>query len=319
MRDDTLIPSEPAVERLIAARIAHGDSPHTVRALRGDLRGPVRLSRAAGIDTRDLRERNAAPLAGAARGTPARTGDDRAPPLVGARAVRRPRAPRRAPGRSLARARSARDDAAACPTRSRRQTARCSWTATGTTTCAACAIARCSSCCTAAACAPARCAASSSRSYDATAGRLRVDRQGRPRAHDPRRRARARGARRVAAQRTPARRARIERRCSLSVRGRPLSPSDVRRTLERRARVAGVSARSPHALQARIRYTSIGGGRGSARDPGAARPRVGRYHADLRARRRPPSRARARRPPPPRLMAVETTESDRARAPRRAR
>ena len=37
MRDDTLIPSDHAVERLLAARVAHGDSPHTVRALRGDL------------------------------------------------------------------------------------------------------------------------------------------------------------------------------------------------------------------------------------------------------------------------------------------
>ena len=37
MRDDTLTPSDHAVERLLAARVAHGDSPHTVRALRGDL------------------------------------------------------------------------------------------------------------------------------------------------------------------------------------------------------------------------------------------------------------------------------------------
>ena len=37
MRDDANIPPEPSVERLITARIAHGDSPHTVRALRGDL------------------------------------------------------------------------------------------------------------------------------------------------------------------------------------------------------------------------------------------------------------------------------------------
>jgi integrase/recombinase XerC len=35
----------------------------------------------------------------------------------------------------------------------------------------------------------------------------------------------------------------------VSVRGRALSPSDVRRTLERRGRIAGVSARSPHALR----------------------------------------------------------------------
>jgi integrase/recombinase XerC len=37
MRDDANIPSAAAVERLVAARVAHGDSPHTVRALRSDL------------------------------------------------------------------------------------------------------------------------------------------------------------------------------------------------------------------------------------------------------------------------------------------
>jgi integrase/recombinase XerC len=37
MRDDAHTQSAPAVERLLAARAAHGDSPHTLRALRSDL------------------------------------------------------------------------------------------------------------------------------------------------------------------------------------------------------------------------------------------------------------------------------------------
>ena len=37
MRDDANPTREPTVERLIQARVGHGDSPHTVRALRADL------------------------------------------------------------------------------------------------------------------------------------------------------------------------------------------------------------------------------------------------------------------------------------------
>ena len=146
------------------ARSAHGDSPHTVRALRGDLARAVRLPRAAGDDARDLRQRAAAPLAGAPRRAPARTRDDRPHAL---------RRPARCSATSCAAASAPtipslvlvgpRRRRRAARARHRRATAACCSTATGTTTCAACAIARSSSCCTAAVCAPARCAGSSSR------------------------------------------------------------------------------------------------------------------------------------------------------------
>ena len=50
MRDDTLIPSEPAVERLLAARVAHGDSPHTrARAARRSGASCAASSRSRGL------------------------------------------------------------------------------------------------------------------------------------------------------------------------------------------------------------------------------------------------------------------------------
>ena len=221
----------------------------------------VRLPRTAGDDTRDLRQRAAAALAGATGRAPARTCHRRPPPLVGTRAVRRPRcagASARTTPRSCS---SGRAGAGACPIPSRRRTARCCSTATGTTTCAACAIAQCSSCCTAAGCAPARCARSSSTSYDPVAGRLRVigkgDRERMIPVGEPAREALdawlSSGRPRVAG---------ASDALLVSVRGRPLSPSDVRRTLERRGRIAGVSARSPHALRHAYATHLLEGGAG---------------------------------------------------------
>ncbi len=278
-------PASPLSSACIAARIAHGDSPHTVRALRGDLGELCGVPRAAGDDAGDLRQRAAAPLAGTTRRAPARARHDRPPAVVGARAVRRSRAPRRARGRSLARARRPAPAPAACPTRSPPPTARRCSTATGTRTCAACAIARSSSCCTAAACAPARSARSTLASYDAVAGRLRVIGKG--------------DRERIVPVGEPAREALDEwlrdgrpacRRCLrallLSVRGRRAlavrRAQGARAPLPHRRRQRALAARAA----ARLRYTSVGGGRRFARDPGAARPRIRRDDADLCARRR---------------------------------
>ena len=76
------------------------------------------------------------------------------------------------------------------------------------------------------------------------------------------RRARRAGARDWLRRGRPARRARTSGALLLSVRGRRLSPSDVRRPLERRARLAGVRASPPHALRHAYATHLLEGGAG---------------------------------------------------------
>ena len=319
MRDDANIPSQSAVERLLAARIGHGDSPHTVRALRGDLDELCAFLAQQGMTPETcggepLRRWQA--QLGARRPGPGHRGPAA---VVGTRAVRRSRPPRRARGRSVARARRpAQAQAPAGAGHGRRLQA-------------------------AARRQLERRRAQPARSRGARAAvRLRPARQRglRARARRPTTRppaACASSARAIASASCPSASplaTRSTRGCAtdgpasrlparallLSVRGRralavgraPCARAPRSHRRNRRALAARAAAR--------LRYTSVGGGRGAARNSGAARPRVCRDHSDLRARCRPTSRARARRPPPPRMMAAETTNrDDRARPPRRAR
>ena len=260
MRDDANIPSAPAVERLLAARIAHGDSPHTVRALRGDLRELCAFLAQQGLTpetcgSEPLR-RWQARLA-ARRLAPA---TDRAPALVGARAVRRPRAARRAaddpslvlvgpaPAPPPARAghgrrlRALLDGAWNEDVRSLRDRAILELLyGCGLRASEVCGL--------------------DLASYDAARGRLRVvgkgDRERLVPVGEPAREALDAWLR-AAARASPA----PSDALLLSVRGRRLSPSDVRRALERRARVAGIGARSPHALRHAYATHLLEGGAG---------------------------------------------------------
>ena len=100
---------------------------------------------------------------------------------------------------------------------------------------------------------------------------------------EPAQRALARYLRARAARRWPATAA--SPRCSSRKSGRRLSPSDVRRRLERWVREAAIAGRRLAARPAPLlRHPHARGRRGPALDPGAARPRERLDHPDLHAR-----------------------------------
>ena len=105
MRDDTLTPSAPAVERLLASRVARGHSVHTLRALRSDLDDLCGFLAQQGLVPETCQSETLRRWQARLARAPARTGDGRPAPLVGARALRRSPPPRRAQRRSVARPR----------------------------------------------------------------------------------------------------------------------------------------------------------------------------------------------------------------------
>ena len=260
MRDDANIPSDPAVERLIAARIAHGDSPHTVRALRGDLGELCGFLARQGLAPETcgseplrrwqarLAARRLAPATVARRLSSARAlfadlvrrgerDDDPSLVLVGPRRRRLLPEPVTAADCGLLLDGTWNDDVRSLRDRAMLELLY------------GCGL-RASEVC-----------ALELASYDAAAGRLRVIGKG--------------DRERIVPVGEPARdaldawlrdgRPRVAHACGallVSVRGRRLSPSDVRRALERRARIAGVSARSPHALRHAYATHLLEGGAG---------------------------------------------------------
>jgi integrase/recombinase XerC len=260
MRDDALTPSAPAVERLLAARGAHGDSPHTMRALRGDLdelcgflaqqgmtpetcgSEPLRRWQAR-LAARRLAPATVARHLSSARalfGDLVRRGeraDDPSLVLVGPRRRRRLPDPVTAEDCTLLLDGDWNDDVRSLRDRAVLELLY------------GCGL-RASEVC-----------ALELASYDPAAGRLRVigkgDRERLIPVGEPAREALdawlLSGRPRVAG---------ASGALLVSVRGRPLSPSDVRRTLERRARIAGVSARSPHALRHAYATHLLEGGAG---------------------------------------------------------
>jgi site-specific recombinase XerD len=260
MRDDANIPGEPAVERLIAARIGHGDSPHTVRALRGDLRELCAFLAQQGVVPQTcngetlrrwqarLAARRLAPATVARRLSSARAlfgdlvrrgerTDDPSLVLVGPRRGRRLPDPVTAADCSLLLDGTWNEDVRSLRDRAVLELLY------------GCGL-RASEVC-----------GLEFASYDATAGRLRVigkgDRERMIPVGEP--------AREALDEWLESGRPRVAGECSallLSLRGRRLSPSDVRRALERRARVAGISARSPHALRHAYATHLLEGGAG---------------------------------------------------------
>jgi integrase/recombinase XerC len=260
MRNDTLIPGEPAVERLLAARLAHGDSPHTLRALRGDLEQLCGFLRQQGMAPETcgseplrrwqagLAARRLAPATIARRLSSARAlfgdlvrrgerADDPSLVLMGPRRRRRLPDPVTAADCTLLLDGEWNDDVRSLRDRAVLELLY------------GCGL-RASEVC-----------GLELAAYDPVAGRLRVvgkgDRERMIPVGEPARQALDEwlrdGRPRVAGESTT---------LLVSVRGRRLSPSDVRRSLERRARVAGVSARSPHALRHAYATHLLEGGAG---------------------------------------------------------
>jgi integrase/recombinase XerC len=260
MQADTLTPSAPAVERLIASRVARGDSRHTLRALRGDLDELCGFLAQQGMTAEtcgseplrrwqaQLAARRLAPATIARRLSSARAlfadlahrgerDDDPSLALVGPRRRRRLPEPVAAADCTLLLDGDWNDDPRSLRDRALLELLY------------GCGL-RASEVC-----------ALQVGSYDSGAARLRVigkgDRERIVPVGEP-----ARDALDEWLRRGRPRVAGASGALLLSVRGRPLSPSDVRRTLERRARLAGVSARSPHALRHAYATHLLEGGAG---------------------------------------------------------
>jgi integrase/recombinase XerC len=260
MRDNADISSEPAVARLIAARVARGDSPHTVRALLRDLTDLCAFLAQQDLDVETcsseplrrwqarMAARRLAPATIARRLSSARAlfgdlvrrgerSDDPSLVLAGPKLRRRLPEPVSAVdcGRLL-------DGAWNEDVRSLRDRAILELLyGCGLRASEVCGL--------------------ELSSYDAAGARLRVvgkgDRERLVPVGEPAQAALAAwlsdGRPRVAAGSTT---------LLVSLRGRRLSPSDVRRALERRARVAGIGARAPHSLRHAYATHLLEGGAG---------------------------------------------------------
>jgi integrase/recombinase XerC len=260
MRDHTLTPCAPAVERLLAARAAHGDSPHTVRALRGDLDELCSFLAQQGMTPETcgseplrrwqarLAARRLAPATVARHLSSARAlfadlvrrgerPDDPSLVLIGPRRRRRLPDPVTAEDCTQLLDGDWNDDVRSLRDRAVLELLY----GCGLRASEVCGLAL--------------------SSYDPVAGRLRVvgkgDRERLIPVGEP-----AREALDAWLLSGRPRFAGASDALLVSVRGRPLSPSDVRRTLERRGRIAGVSARSPHALRHAYATHLLEGGAG---------------------------------------------------------